>query len=52
MTVDEIAEIFKVQRETVRDWIAEGKFPNAIKLGRAWRIPRSDVVTLATEKHG
>lgn len=45
VTVNALAERLSVHIETVRRWIRDGKFPNAIKLpdGREWRIPESDV---------
>lgn len=41
LTVDEAAALFRVNRKTLYQAIAEGKVPGAIKLGRAIRISRS-----------
>ena len=43
MTVVEIANKLKVKENTVSRWCKEGKFANAFRAGRAWRIPKSDV---------
>lgn len=40
LTVQEIAEKYKVTPAAVHKWIKEGKL-KAIKLGRVWRIPES-----------
>jgi excisionase family DNA binding protein len=39
-TVREIAERFKVSRQSVYDWIAEGRL-RAVKIGNRTRIPES-----------
>lgn len=55
LTVREVAELFRVSIETVRVWILEGKdgrFPNAIKPGRGYLIPRGDVAKFLNELHG
>lgn len=40
-----MATMFDCTVETVRNWIKEGKFPNATRLGgNQWRVPRSDVL--------
>jgi excisionase family DNA binding protein len=46
LTPIEIANELKVSRQAVANWFKEGKFPNAFKVGRAIRIPRSDVEAL------
>lgn len=46
------AEIFELSVQTIRDWCEEGRFPHAFKLGRSWRIPRSDIEIIANSKHG
>jgi len=43
------AKIFNVEDRTIRRWIKEGKFPNAIKTGEGtapWLIPAEDVAEL------
>lgn len=39
LLVDEYAEIYGVEPNTVRMWIRRGKIRTAIKYGREWRIP-------------
>lgn len=52
MTTAEVAEIFGVKKETIRDWMRKGMLPGS-KVGNGpWKIPRSAVVKLATEKYG
>ena len=41
-TVGEAADFLKVNINTITRWIKEGKF-KAVKIGRAWRIPRSEI---------
>jgi excisionase family DNA binding protein len=41
MTVAEVATILKLNQQTVRNWIDNGKLP-AIHVGRRVRIKRSD----------
>jgi excisionase family DNA binding protein len=41
MTVAEVAEILKLNQQTVRNWIDQGALP-ATKIGRRVRIRRSD----------
>jgi excisionase family DNA binding protein len=39
LTVTQAAEQWGVKPITVRSWIARGKLPDAIKIGRDWMIP-------------
>ena len=41
LTVAEVAEILKLNQQTVRNWIERGELP-AVRLGRRVRIKRSD----------
>ena len=41
MTVAEVAEILKLNQQTVRNWIDQGSLP-ALRIGRRVRIRRSD----------
>ena len=41
MTVAEVAEILKLNQQTVRNWIDQGSLP-AVRMGRRVRIKRSD----------
>jgi excisionase family DNA binding protein len=52
LTALEVAGIFLVTEWTVREWCKQGKFPNATKPGRAWRIPEADVKALLEVQHG
>ncbi len=44
MTVQEVAEVLRVRRDTVRKLLATGKLPGA-KVGRDWRVPRASFET-------
>jgi excisionase family DNA binding protein len=41
LTVAEVAEVLKLNQQTVRNWIDQGTLP-ALKVGRRVRIKRSD----------
>jgi excisionase family DNA binding protein len=41
MTVAEVAEVLKLNQQTVRNWIDQGSLP-ALRVGRRVRIKRSD----------
>ena len=41
LTVAEVAELLKLNQQTVRNWIDQGKLP-ALRVGRRVRIRRSD----------
>jgi excisionase family DNA binding protein len=41
LTVAEVAQVLKLNQQTVRNWIDQGKLP-AIRVGRRVRIKRSD----------
>ena len=49
LSVREVAEFFRVCPKTVRRWIGTGTLP-ATRLGRDWRISRSDLRTLAAAR--
>lgn len=53
MKVREVAELFDVQPATIRDWLANGVL-QGVKIGRGhyWRIPKSEVTRLATQRYG
>lgn len=38
----EVAELLRVHRVTVTEWIKAGKI-KAIRIGKLWRIPESEV---------
>ena len=43
MTVSEIAVKLRVNSNTVLRWCKDGKFPNAYRAGKPWRVPKRDV---------
>ena len=44
MTTAEVGQVFGVTSETIREWIKDGKFPNAIRPVRSFKVPKSDVI--------
>jgi excisionase family DNA binding protein len=48
LTVAEVAEILKLNQQTVRNWIDQGSLP-ALRVGRRVRIRRSDLERLLEE---
>ncbi|SDM08773.1 helix-turn-helix domain-containing protein [Aliiruegeria lutimaris] len=49
LTVKEVAALFRICPKTVRRWIAGGELP-ATRLGRDWRIARTDLKALAAAR--
>ena len=50
-TTSEVATMFSVSSETVRDWIAQGKLP-AIRLGSTHlRVTRTNLMKFANHKY-
>jgi len=45
--VSEVAKQFRVSRQTVYDWIAEGRL-KAVKIGKITRIPESALAAIIT----
>lgn len=43
LTIDEVSAYLKVPVETLRKWRAEGRGPNAVKLGRHLRYRKDEV---------
>jgi excisionase family DNA binding protein len=43
ITIPNVAATLVVSRETVRRMVLAGQFPSAIKVGRDWRVPQSDL---------
>lgn len=39
LSVDKYAEVYGVEKGTVRQWIRRGKLRNAVKYGNEWKIP-------------
>jgi excisionase family DNA binding protein len=48
LTVAEVAETLKLNQQTVRNWIDQGRLP-ALRLGRRVRIRREDFRALTEE---
>jgi excisionase family DNA binding protein len=48
LTVAEVAEMLKLNQQTVRNWIDQGSLP-AVRVGRRVRILRSDLERLVEE---
>jgi len=46
LTVNEVAELFRVSTKPVRRWIADDRL-HATRIGRGWPIARSDLSKLA-----
>ena len=49
LSVKEVAALFRISTKTVLRWIDAGTLP-ATKLGRDWRIARSDLKALAAAR--
>jgi excisionase family DNA binding protein len=43
LTVAQVAAHTKRKTSTVRGWLLAGRFPEAFRLGREWRIPKADL---------
>jgi len=50
-TIKEVAELLKVSDGGVRKWLKTGKL-KGIKLGRIWRIKKSDLEEFINERRG
>lgn len=54
LTVSELATRAQVSNDTVKKWLADGLFPNAIRSGPgptcAWWIPESDIIAAAEKE--
>jgi excisionase family DNA binding protein len=48
LTVQEVAELLKLNPQTVRNWIDQGSMP-AVRMGRRVRIKRSDFDRVVAE---
>ena len=42
LTVAEVAELLKLNQQTVRNWIDQGSLP-AVRVGRSFRVPEQAV---------
>lgn len=52
LTATEVCDFFRVSRTTVGTWLSDGSLPGALKLGRDWRIPKTDVMEFAIKLYG
>lgn len=43
LTIADVAAHTHRTTSTVRGWVSAGRFPNAFRIGREWRIPRDDL---------
>src|SRR5437016_11755897 len=50
LTVAEVAEMLKLNQQTVRNWIDQGSLP-ALRVGRRVRIKRSDLDQVLTNAY-
>ncbi len=48
LTVPQVADVFQVTAQTIRNWIDQGLLP-AVRVGRAYRIRREDVGKLVDQ---
>ena len=47
LTTEEVQKFFrKKSRRTIYNWINQGKFPNAKKIGKEFLIPETDVLEI------
>ena len=47
LSTEQVADLLGFQPETVREWLREGRFVGARRVGRRWRVPRSAVEAVA-----
>jgi len=49
LTSDDVSAVLRVHRETILQWLREGKIPGS-KIGRIWRTRRGDLTAWVTEQ--
>lgn len=53
-TVTELAELFQVSRQTIHNWVTDGRFPGTFTVGegggKMTLVPASDVETVKDEE--
>lgn len=42
LTPEEVADLLRVSRRTVYNWLRSGQLP-AIRIGKVWRVRREDI---------
>jgi excisionase family DNA binding protein len=52
LTTEELAGVFKVSPDTIRDWRKKGTGPRAMKVGHAVRYARPDVQSWLAQRNG
>ena len=52
LTVDELADLLRLNRKTVYDAIKAGEIPGVRRIGTRYRISRSAVLSWLAEGHG
>jgi excisionase family DNA binding protein len=52
LTTAQVALRLGVRQETVQVWIGRGRFPGAIRLGRDWFIPPTDLIGFSKRRPG
>ena len=55
LTIDQCAELLKVSTRTVYDLVSDERIPGKIfakKVGRSWRILRSEIERFLSEERG
>lgn len=52
MTVRDLADILPYTEATIREWVKDNKFPNAIRVGRKYMIPKSDLTDFLNARYG
>lgn len=51
-TTKDVAELFSVTTETVRDWISAGKLPGTQLPTGQYRVRRADLMVFAKSQYG
>ena len=52
LSTKQVAEYLMVKEATVRLLLRQGKFPHAMRPGRSWLVPLTDLEAYVKEKHG
>jgi len=45
LSIENLAEIFSVSKQTIRKELKAGKFGTPLQIGRAFRIPRTYIIS-------
>jgi predicted DNA-binding transcriptional regulator AlpA len=52
LTTNEVGKILRCKGETIRVRITKGQFPNRVRAGRFWLVPKSDVDAILNQEYG